>query len=85
MEILQLLWSHHCPLANTSQLIIPINYSAISSQPPLQNSTELITPTVLVITSQHGPHRKHRFSVVVFMSIAVGMCLPQTFAQKMVV
>jgi hypothetical protein len=34
-----------------------LNYSTISSQPPLQNSTKLIAPTVPVITSQHGPHR----------------------------
>jgi hypothetical protein len=40
MEILQLLWSGHCLLANTPQLAIPLNYStAISSKPPLQIST----------------------------------------------
>jgi hypothetical protein len=58
MEILQLLWSRRCLLANTPQLNCQISYSAISSQHPLQNSTELIAPTVLVITSRYGPHRK---------------------------
>jgi hypothetical protein len=38
MEILQLLWSRRCPLANTQQF----NYSSISSQPSLQNLTKLI-------------------------------------------
>jgi hypothetical protein len=37
MEILELLWSH--PLLNTPQLNRQLNYSAISSQPHLQNST----------------------------------------------
>jgi hypothetical protein len=43
---------------------------------PYQNSTELIAPTVLVITSRHGPHRKHSSSTVAFVSIAAGTCLP---------
>jgi hypothetical protein len=47
-----------------------------SSQPPVQNSATLIAPTVLVITSRHGPHRKHRSSVVAFVSVATGKCLP---------
>jgi hypothetical protein len=29
-------------LANTPQLVIPLNYSAISSQPRLQNSTDTL-------------------------------------------
>jgi hypothetical protein len=32
-----------------------------SSHPPVQNWTKLIAPTVLVITSRHGTHRKHFF------------------------
>jgi hypothetical protein len=39
MHILQLLWSLCCPLANTPQLNCQLNYSAISSLPPLHNST----------------------------------------------
>jgi hypothetical protein len=30
----------------------------------------------LLITSWHGPHRKHRSSIVLFVSVATGMCLP---------
>jgi hypothetical protein len=42
MEILNLLWPRrYCP-ANIPQLNCQLNYSAISSEPPLQNSTELI-------------------------------------------
>jgi hypothetical protein len=52
------------------------DYSAISSRPPSQNSTELIAPTVLVITSRYGPHRKHCSSNVALVSVAVGTCLP---------
>jgi hypothetical protein len=29
----------------------------------------------LLITSQHGPHRKHRSSIVSFVPVAVGTCL----------
>jgi hypothetical protein len=53
MEILQLLCSLCCPLANTPQLNCQLNYSAISSQPCLQNST-----VVFKITPRHGPCRK---------------------------
>jgi hypothetical protein len=56
--------------------VIPLNYSAISSQPPLQNSTELSAPTVMVINSRHGPHRKHSSSIISFVSVAAGTCLP---------
>jgi hypothetical protein len=47
----------------------------LTSQAPIQNSTELIPPTVLAITSQHRPHKKHGSSIVVFTSVAAGMCL----------
>jgi hypothetical protein len=58
---------------------------SLSSQPPVQNSTELSTqltsieltaPTVLVITSRHEPYRKHRSSTVAFVSVTAGTCLP---------
>jgi hypothetical protein len=48
----------------------------LSSQPSAQNSTELTAPTVLVITSRHGQHRKHSSSIVAFVSVAAGTCLP---------
>jgi hypothetical protein len=40
VEILQLLCSRHCPLANTQQLNCQLSYSTISSQPTLQNSAD---------------------------------------------
>jgi hypothetical protein len=43
MEILQLLWSRHCPPVNTLQLYCQLNYRAIFSQPPLQNSTDSLS------------------------------------------
>jgi hypothetical protein len=53
-----------------------------SSESPVQNSTEAITPTVLVIISRHEPHRKHRSSTVAFVSVATGTllsrCCPET-------
>jgi hypothetical protein len=54
-----------------------------SSQPPLQNSTELIAPAFLYIIFQHGPHRKHRSSTVAFVSVAAGTFY-RVFAQKRV-
>jgi hypothetical protein len=39
------------------------------------SSTQLTAPTVLVITSRHGLHRKHRSSIVVFVSVAAGTSL----------
>jgi hypothetical protein len=47
-----------------------------SSQPPLQNSTEFIALTFLVITSRHVPQRKHRSPTVAFVSVDAGTCLP---------
>jgi hypothetical protein len=47
----------------------------LSSQPPVQNPTELVTPTVLIVTSRHGPHRKHCSSFVSFVSVVAGTCL----------
>jgi hypothetical protein len=51
-----------------------------SSQPPLQNSTELIAPTLQAITSRHGPHRK-RSSIVAFVSVGAGTCLPSRYPE----
>jgi hypothetical protein len=67
--------------SNTSQLVIPLNYSAMFSQPPLQKSAQLIAPTVLVIISRRGPRRKHRSSIVAFVSVAAGTCLPSCFPE----
>jgi hypothetical protein len=50
MEILQLLWSRRCPLVNSPQLNCQINYSAISSQPALHNSTELKAKVKVKVT-----------------------------------
>jgi hypothetical protein len=35
----------------------------LSSQRPLQNSAELIAPTLLIIYFRHGPHREHFYCV----------------------
>jgi hypothetical protein len=70
----------------TSRSLATVSNSGDSSAsctqvlPPVQNSTELITPTVLVKTSRHGPHRKHRLysskSVVACVFVATGTCVP---------
>jgi hypothetical protein len=50
MEILQLLCSRrYCP-ANISQLNCHLNYTAISYQPPLKNSTDLVLELELLDT-----------------------------------
>jgi hypothetical protein len=49
MEIRQLPCSRR-PLANTPQLNCQLNYSATASQPPLQNSTELIIKVKVKVT-----------------------------------
>jgi hypothetical protein len=38
-------------------------------------TTELIAPTVVAMTSRHAPHRKHRYSIVAFVSFAAETCL----------
>jgi hypothetical protein len=43
MNILQLLLSRRCLLVNIPQLNCQVNYIAISSQSPMQESTELAT------------------------------------------
>jgi hypothetical protein len=48
--------------------------SASRSQVLSSFSYQLICP--LLITSLHGPHRKHRSSIVAFVSVAAGTCLP---------
>jgi hypothetical protein len=51
----------------------------LSSQSPVQNSTEFIAPAVLVITYRHGSHRKHPVSnsnsTVASVFFAAGKCL----------
>jgi hypothetical protein len=83
MEVLQLLWSRRCPLVNTPQL----DYGAISSQPPLQNSNELTPPPVPVITSRHERHRQRRSSIVSSVFVAVETYLtcryPETARNEM--
>jgi hypothetical protein len=75
---------HSCPCRTLVNC--QLNYSAISSQPPLQSSTELSTlncqlTTQLVnlnvfkITPWSGPHRKHHSSIVVCMFVSAVICL----------
>jgi hypothetical protein len=56
----------------TSELL---NYSAISSQTPLQNSIEIIAPTVLVVIYRHGSHRKRRSFIIALVSVTAGKYL----------
>jgi hypothetical protein len=53
-----------------------IAWPPCSSHPPLQNSTHLITPTGLVVTPRHGPHRKHRLSIFACLFVAAKTYLP---------
>jgi dolichol kinase len=39
-------------------------------------TTNSLLQTVLLITSRHGPHRKHRSSIVALVSVAAETCLP---------
>jgi hypothetical protein len=48
----------------------------LSPQPPMQNSTELIAPSVLVITSRHRSHRKHPVSTVTLLLRAYSFTEP---------
>jgi hypothetical protein len=52
-----------------------LNYSAISSQPPLQSSTELVALILFFITPRRGPHRQHPVSPVAYVTVAAGTCL----------
>jgi hypothetical protein len=81
MKILQLLWSRRSPLVNIPQLNCQFNYRAKSSKLPLQNSTELIALTVLVITSRHGPRRKRRYSIIACVFVAAGTCLQNCYLE----
>jgi hypothetical protein len=50
--------------------------------------TELIAPTVLVITSHHIPHRKHNFfnsNSVVCVFVATGTCLPSCYPETVAI
>jgi hypothetical protein len=53
VEIIQFLCSLRCPLANNPQLNCQLNYTAIFSQPSLQNSTDnWLTPWLAAISQQ---------------------------------
>jgi hypothetical protein len=55
----------HSPVQNfVNYQLTTLNYIAISSRPPLHNSTDWSLQTVLLITSRHGPHKKHPVSTV---------------------
>jgi hypothetical protein len=59
------------PVQNSCQL----DYSAISTQPPLQSSTELVAPILFFIATLHGLHRKRNFFIVACVFVSVGLCL----------
>jgi hypothetical protein len=57
-------------------LQLPALRSSLHSFPcRTQLSTEIV-PTVLLITSRHGSHRKHSPSIVACVLVAAGTCLP---------
>jgi hypothetical protein len=58
MEILQLPLSRRCQLVNIPQLNYQLNYSAISSQPPLQHSAELIVKVKVKVTLRLAVYRQ---------------------------
>jgi hypothetical protein len=47
-----------------------------SAPPPHGCLTASLLQSVLLITTRHGPHRKHRSSIVAYMSVAAETCLP---------
>jgi hypothetical protein len=53
--------------------------NSVTHQPT--NSTQLTHPslTVLLIISRHGPHRKHRFLITVFVPLPSNCCLVVCF------
>jgi hypothetical protein len=52
------------------------NYSAISSQPPLQSSAELVAPILVFIIPWRGPRRQRPIFSVAWVTVAAGTCLP---------
>jgi hypothetical protein len=61
-----------------------LNYTVISSQPPLQSSNDSIAPSVFFITPRHGPHRKLRSCIVACVFVFAGTCLPSRCSQTAV-
>jgi hypothetical protein len=58
------------------------NGNSSASLLPVQKSTELIAPNLLVITSLHEPHRQHSSSIFAFVSVAAGTYLPSCFSRN---
>jgi hypothetical protein len=63
MQILLILWSRRCPFVNTPQLHCQLNYSTISSQPPLQNSFSTYNSQADGHFSQSSCSSLHRLTV----------------------
>jgi hypothetical protein len=63
-------------------------YSAMSSQPPLQSSTELVSPVIFIITPRRGPHRKRPVSncksIIACIFVSAGTCLPSPCSETAV-
>jgi hypothetical protein len=49
--------------------------AAISHQPPLLFTTDLVAPAVFLITPPHGPRRQHTVHSRM-LTVSAGMCLP---------
>jgi hypothetical protein len=60
------------------------NYSATSSQPPLQSSTELDARILLLITPCRGSLKQHPVSYVACVTVTAGTYLPSRCPGKAV-
>jgi hypothetical protein len=49
-----------------------------------QRSTDWIVPVLFFITTLHGPHRKHRSSIVACVFVSAGTCLPNCCSETAV-
>jgi hypothetical protein len=58
-----------------------LNYSAISSQPPLQSSTELVDQIIFFITPRREPRRQHHVFPIVCVTVTAGTCLLSRFPE----
>jgi hypothetical protein len=70
--------SAHAELISTANSTIAPSLLSLPCRAQLncQPSTNLIAPILFFITTSHGPHRKHRSSVVACVFVSAGTCVP---------
>jgi hypothetical protein len=64
---------HSCPCRTLVNC--QLNYSVVSSQPPLQSSIGLVDLIPFVIPRRRGPCRQHPISSIACVTVAAGTCL----------